>query len=224
MWQGASLAGDPTYLPLFAIFRAHPLLVQFINSIPFRIFGVNDLTPRLISVMFGLGGVVATYATGAILYGRRVGLVVVEADRADRPESDDGAGADDRREREPDAHVDSNGRGRPTADQAEVRECRDAPAKAEAPGPERDLIRDGRGRFRGPGTSRGPGLRGLAMWGATRGARRAGGAWLTSGRKRLRRPEARGPGPASCERELARGPSYACGRFGRFFGVAHRDA
>ena len=73
--QGASLAGDPTYTPLFAIFRAHPLLMQFINSIPFRIFGVNDLSPRLISVAFGLGGVIATYATGSILYGRRVGLI-----------------------------------------------------------------------------------------------------------------------------------------------------
>jgi hypothetical protein len=73
--QGASLAGDQTYAPLFAIFRAHPLLVQFINSIPFRIFGVNDLTPRLISVAFGLGGVVMTYATGSLLYGRRAGII-----------------------------------------------------------------------------------------------------------------------------------------------------
>jgi putative flippase GtrA len=73
--QGASLAGNQTYAPLFAIFRAHPLLVQFINSIPFRIFGVNDLTPRLVSVAFGLGGVAATYATGSLLFGRRAGLV-----------------------------------------------------------------------------------------------------------------------------------------------------
>jgi 4-amino-4-deoxy-L-arabinose transferase-like glycosyltransferase len=73
--QGASLAGDQTYTPLFAIFRAHPLLVQFINSIPFRIIGVNDLTPRLVSVAFGLGGVVMTYATGSLLYGRRAGII-----------------------------------------------------------------------------------------------------------------------------------------------------
>jgi 4-amino-4-deoxy-L-arabinose transferase-like glycosyltransferase/putative flippase GtrA len=73
--QGASLAGDQTYLPLFAIFRAHPLLVQFINSIPFRFFGVNDITPRLVSVAFGLGGVGLAYSTGAMLYNRRVGLV-----------------------------------------------------------------------------------------------------------------------------------------------------
>jgi 4-amino-4-deoxy-L-arabinose transferase-like glycosyltransferase len=73
--QGASLAGDQTYSGLFAIFRAHPLLVQFLNSLPFRFFGVNDLTPRLISVAFGLAGVAMAYATGALLYNRRVGLL-----------------------------------------------------------------------------------------------------------------------------------------------------
>ncbi|HEX7496083.1 MAG TPA: glycosyltransferase family 39 protein [Candidatus Limnocylindrales bacterium] len=73
--QGASLAGDQTYSGLFAIFRAHPLLVQFLNSLPFRFFGVNDITPRLISVAFGLTGVALAYATGALLYNRRVGLV-----------------------------------------------------------------------------------------------------------------------------------------------------
>jgi 4-amino-4-deoxy-L-arabinose transferase-like glycosyltransferase/putative flippase GtrA len=73
--QGASLAGDPAYSGLFAIFRAHPLLVQFLNSLPFRFFGVNDITPRLISVAFGLAGVAMAYATGALLYNRRVGLL-----------------------------------------------------------------------------------------------------------------------------------------------------
>ncbi|MGZ6272900.1 MAG: glycosyltransferase family 39 protein [Candidatus Limnocylindrales bacterium] len=73
--QGASLAGDQTYGPLFAIFRAHPLLVQFLNSIPFRLFGVNDVTPRLISVTFGLAAIGLAYATGALLYNRRVGLI-----------------------------------------------------------------------------------------------------------------------------------------------------
>ena len=73
--QGASLAGDQAYSGLFAIFRAHPLLVQFLNSLPFRFFGVNDVTPRLISVAFGLAGVALAYATGALLYNRRVGLL-----------------------------------------------------------------------------------------------------------------------------------------------------
>jgi 4-amino-4-deoxy-L-arabinose transferase-like glycosyltransferase len=73
--QGASLAADPTYSTLFAIFRAHPLLVQFLYSIPFRILGVNDITPRIISVAFGLGAITLAYATGALLYGRRAGLI-----------------------------------------------------------------------------------------------------------------------------------------------------
>jgi 4-amino-4-deoxy-L-arabinose transferase-like glycosyltransferase/putative flippase GtrA len=73
--QGAALAGDQTYGALFAIFRAHPLLVQFLNSIPFRLFGVNDVTPRLISVAFGLAAIGLSYATGSLLYNRRVGLI-----------------------------------------------------------------------------------------------------------------------------------------------------
>jgi 4-amino-4-deoxy-L-arabinose transferase-like glycosyltransferase/putative flippase GtrA len=73
--QGASLAGDPAYTGLFSIFRAHPLLTQFLYSISFRFIGVNDIAPRLISVAFGLGGVALAYSTGSLLYGRRAGLI-----------------------------------------------------------------------------------------------------------------------------------------------------
>src|ERR1035437_7259804 len=73
--QGAALAADPIYSCLFAIFRAHPMLVQFLDSIAFRLIGVGDLAPRLISVAFGLGGVALVYATGSVLYSKRVGLV-----------------------------------------------------------------------------------------------------------------------------------------------------
>jgi putative flippase GtrA len=73
--QAASLAGDQTYGPLFAVFRAHPLLVQFLNSVPFRFLGVNDITPRLVSVAFGVGAVALVYATGSLLYNRRVGVI-----------------------------------------------------------------------------------------------------------------------------------------------------
>ena len=73
--QGAALAADPIYSGLFAIFRAHPLLVQFLDSIAFRLIGVGDVAPRLISVAFGLGGVALVYATGSVLYSKRVGLV-----------------------------------------------------------------------------------------------------------------------------------------------------
>jgi hypothetical protein len=73
--QGAALAADPIYSGLFAIFRAHPLLVQFLDSIAFRLIGVGDVAPRLISVAFGLSGVALAYATGSMLYSKRVGLV-----------------------------------------------------------------------------------------------------------------------------------------------------
>jgi 4-amino-4-deoxy-L-arabinose transferase-like glycosyltransferase/putative flippase GtrA len=73
--QGAALAGDPVDSTLFAIFRAHPLLVQFLFSIPYRLIGVNDLTPRLIAVAFGVAGVWLCYATASLLYGRRAGLI-----------------------------------------------------------------------------------------------------------------------------------------------------
>jgi 4-amino-4-deoxy-L-arabinose transferase-like glycosyltransferase len=73
--QGAALAGDPVDSTLFAIFRAHPLLVQFLFSIPYRLIGVNDITPRLIAVAFGVAGVALCYATANLLYGRRAGLI-----------------------------------------------------------------------------------------------------------------------------------------------------
>jgi 4-amino-4-deoxy-L-arabinose transferase-like glycosyltransferase/putative flippase GtrA len=73
--QGAALAADPIYSGLFAIFRAHPLLVQFLDSLAFRVLGVGDVAPRLISVAFGLGAVGLVYATGTILYTKRAGLI-----------------------------------------------------------------------------------------------------------------------------------------------------
>jgi 4-amino-4-deoxy-L-arabinose transferase-like glycosyltransferase len=49
--------------------------VQFLFSLPYRIVGVNDITPRLISVAFGLAAVALCYYTGKLLYGRRAGMV-----------------------------------------------------------------------------------------------------------------------------------------------------
>ncbi|MFN2483508.1 MAG: ArnT family glycosyltransferase [Candidatus Limnocylindria bacterium] len=72
--QAAALAGNATYAQFFAIFRAHPLLVQFLVSLLFQ-FGVNDVAPRLLAVAFGLATIPLTYALGAQLYSRRAGLV-----------------------------------------------------------------------------------------------------------------------------------------------------
>ena len=41
--QGAAIAADPTLKEIFPVFRAHPLLFQFIVAITYRLFGVDDL-------------------------------------------------------------------------------------------------------------------------------------------------------------------------------------
>ena len=72
--QAAALAGDPTYGGLFQVFRAHPLLVQYLVSLMFRI-AVDDTLARLVAVAFGVAAIPLLYATGSLLYGRRVGIV-----------------------------------------------------------------------------------------------------------------------------------------------------
>ena len=73
--QGASLAGNPDFLPYFPVFRAHPLVFQSLLSVQYRIFGVSPLGGRLLAVAFGMGTVWLTYAIGTRLYGRRVGVL-----------------------------------------------------------------------------------------------------------------------------------------------------
>jgi hypothetical protein len=73
--QAASLARDPAFLPYFPVFRAHPLLFQSLLSLEYRMFGVSALGGRLLAVAFGLGTVWLTYAIGARLYARRVGVL-----------------------------------------------------------------------------------------------------------------------------------------------------
>ena len=73
--QAASLAQDSAFLPFFPVFRAHPLLFQALLSVPYRLDEVSSLSGRLLSVGFGLATVWLTYAIGARLYGRRVGVL-----------------------------------------------------------------------------------------------------------------------------------------------------
>jgi 4-amino-4-deoxy-L-arabinose transferase-like glycosyltransferase len=73
--QAASLAGDPAFTPYFPVFRAHPLLFQSLLSIGYRLTGVSPVDGRLLSVAFGMATVWLTYAIGARLYGRRVGIL-----------------------------------------------------------------------------------------------------------------------------------------------------
>ena len=73
--QAASLAGDPAFTPFFPVFRAHPLFFQSLLSIGYRAGGVSPVGGRLLSVAFGMATVWLTYAIGARLYGRRVGVL-----------------------------------------------------------------------------------------------------------------------------------------------------
>jgi len=70
--QAAAIAADPALKDLFPIFRAHPLLFQFILALGFN-FGVNDLTGRLISMVIGLVTIYLVYRIGGLHFGEFAG-------------------------------------------------------------------------------------------------------------------------------------------------------
>jgi hypothetical protein len=72
--QGASIAGDAALRPFFPIFRAHPLLYQTALSLGF-LWGGGDRFGRLLSAGVGVATIVLTYKIGALLYGRRAGVL-----------------------------------------------------------------------------------------------------------------------------------------------------
>jgi hypothetical protein len=75
--QAAALAGHHDYALLFGVFRAHPLLVHFIVSLVYRVTGINDVAPRLVSVAFGVGMVAVGGAIGTVVRGRLIGLLTM---------------------------------------------------------------------------------------------------------------------------------------------------
>ena len=72
--QAASIAGSRNFLAYFPIYRAHPLLYQAMLSVVYRVV-LSDFAARLLSVAFGVGAVLITYALGYRLYGRRAALL-----------------------------------------------------------------------------------------------------------------------------------------------------
>jgi hypothetical protein len=70
--QAAAIAGVPILKNIFPVFRAHPLLFQFILSLIYKI-QFSDLAGRLLAVAFGLGTIVLTYQIGKILFNRMSG-------------------------------------------------------------------------------------------------------------------------------------------------------
>jgi hypothetical protein len=72
--QAAAIAKAPVLKDIFPIFRAHPLLFQFVLALVFA-FGVSDLAGRLVAVAIGLIAVYLVYRVGKLLYGVKAGLL-----------------------------------------------------------------------------------------------------------------------------------------------------
>ncbi|MBN1147849.1 MAG: glycosyltransferase family 39 protein [Anaerolineales bacterium] len=72
--QGAAIAQAPVLKDIFPVFRAHPLLFQFILALLFQ-FGVNELSARLVSAAIGVATVLLVYRLGVKLYGTKAGLI-----------------------------------------------------------------------------------------------------------------------------------------------------
>src|SRR5512140_1274885 len=73
--QAAAIAGVPGLKDEFPVFRAHPLLFQFILSLIYKYYHFDDLVGRLLAVAFGLGTILLVYALGKLLYGRLPGAL-----------------------------------------------------------------------------------------------------------------------------------------------------
>lgn len=72
--QAAAIAQDPALSAIFPVFRAHPLLFQFVLAVIYGA-GVSDLAGRLLAVAFGLATVYLAFLLGRLLYGRTAGLL-----------------------------------------------------------------------------------------------------------------------------------------------------
>ncbi|HEY3312196.1 MAG TPA: glycosyltransferase family 39 protein [Anaerolineales bacterium] len=72
--QAAAIAGVPVLKDIFPVFRAHPLLFQFVLSVIYRI-QFSDLAGRLLAVVVGLAAVLLIYLIGKSLYGRIPGAL-----------------------------------------------------------------------------------------------------------------------------------------------------
>ncbi len=71
--QGAAIAKTPFIKDIFPIFRAHPMLFQFILALFFST-GVDDWLGRAVSAVIGVATVLLVFFLGRQLYGTRAGL------------------------------------------------------------------------------------------------------------------------------------------------------
>jgi 4-amino-4-deoxy-L-arabinose transferase-like glycosyltransferase len=73
--QAANLAGHEEFAKHFSIYRAHPLLLQYLISIIFGSFGVLDNLARVVPSVLGILTVLVTYLIGKQLYDTKVALI-----------------------------------------------------------------------------------------------------------------------------------------------------
>jgi hypothetical protein len=73
--QAATLAGHKESQQYFSIYRAHPLLLQFMISILFSNFGINDTIARIIPAVLGIFTIIVTYLIGKLLYNTKIATV-----------------------------------------------------------------------------------------------------------------------------------------------------
>jgi len=73
--QAANLAGHKEYGEYFSIYRAHPLLLQFMVSLLIVGFGVSDTVARIMPAFLGILTIFVTYLIGKILYDRKVAIL-----------------------------------------------------------------------------------------------------------------------------------------------------
>ena len=73
--QAASLANYSEYQNQFSIFRAHPLLLQFMISISFYFFGISEFTARIIPVLLSCGIIIISYFIAKYLYNRQTAIL-----------------------------------------------------------------------------------------------------------------------------------------------------
>jgi len=72
--QAAAIAGVPYLKDMFPVFRAHPLLFQFLLSLIYR-YQFSDLSGRLLAASIGIGTILLVYLIGKTLYGRLPGAL-----------------------------------------------------------------------------------------------------------------------------------------------------
>lgn len=72
--QAAAIANAPNLNEIFPIFRAHPLLYQYMIALAFQI-SVSDILARIVAALIGVATILIVYRLGKTLYDPWVGIL-----------------------------------------------------------------------------------------------------------------------------------------------------